>query len=204
MGWTISFESASRRFSMSRWAQLGALTPGGLEIEVKNGNDPYAQLDEVPMIRVTAEFADGGELPLEQVSTDQGGAERSPALSWEQVPNAKSYMVTVYDPDAPTMSGFWHWVVTDIPASVLDLAAGEVPEGATPRRNEAGGTDFIGAAPPAGHGPHRYFVTVQALDVAELDLPEDLTPARVHFMAREHVIARGHVHAVWAHPDQRA
>lgn len=172
--------------------------------EVKNGNDPYAQLDEVPMIRVTAEFLDGGELPLAQVSKDQGGSERSPKLAWEHVPNAKSYMVTVYDPDAPTMSGFWHWVVTDIPASVQELAEGELPDGATARLNEAGGTDFIGAAPPAGHGPHRYFVTVQALDVERLEVPADLTPARVHFMAREHIIARGHVYATWANPDQRA
>ncbi|CAG7845361.1 hypothetical protein USB125703_01623 [Pseudoclavibacter triregionum] len=171
---------------------------------MKNGNDPYAQLDPVPLIRMTAAFQDGGELPLAQVSKAQGGQELSPALEWERVPNAKSYLLTCYDPDAPTMSGFWHWVVADIPASVTSTTEGEVPEGATVRLNEALERGFIGAAPPAGHGPHRYFFTVQALDVERLDVPDDLTAARVHFMAREHVIARGHLHATWANPDQCA
>ncbi len=168
---------------------------------MKNTNDPYAQLDPVPQISITAPFADGDKLPLEQVSEAQGGNELSPEISWEPVDGAKSYMVTCYDPDAPTMSGFWHWVVTDIPASVTRVETGKNPDGATVRFNEALERGYIGAAPPAGHGPHRYFFTVQALDVETLDAPDDLTGARTHFMAREHVIARGYVHATWENPE---
>lgn len=168
---------------------------------MKNGNDPYAQLDPVPEIRVEADFPDGGELPLAQVAPSHGGRGLSPALRWEPVHGARSYLVSGFDPDAPTMSGFWHWVVSDIPGDVTELAEGVPCEGATVRRNEALEREYLGASPPAGHGPHRYFFTVQALDVERLDVPEDLTGARVHFMAREHIIARGGVHATWEHRE---
>lgn len=163
-------------------------------------NDPFEQLLPVPELRVTAEFANGAVLPRSLVHADQGGNPASPAVEWDAVPGAKSYMITMFDPDAPTMSGFWHWVVTDIPAEVTAVAAGELPGGAVTRMNEARDRAFTPACPPAGHGPHRYFLTVQALDVPALDLPDDLTPARVHFMVREHVIARGHVFGVWENP----
>lgn len=171
-------------------------------------NDPYAQLAEVPLLAVRAAFPDGGALPEAQVATAQGGAERSPALEWDAVPGAASYLVSCFDPDAPTMSGFWHWVVYNIPAEVtsLDEGAGsghpgDLPDGAVAAYNEALGRQYIGASPPAGHGPHRYFFTVSALDEL-LELPDDLTGARVHFMAREHVIARGHVMATWENPGE--
>lgn len=171
---------------------------------MKNGNDPYAQLDPAPEIRLEADFEDGGRMPLAQVSTAQGGEDRSPALRWEPVEGARSYLVSCYDPDAPTMSGFWHWVVADIPAEVTELAEGTVPDGATVRLNEALEARYIGPQPPAGHGPHRYFLTVSALEVPKLELPVDLTAARVHFMAREHVIARGSIHALWQNPEDAA
>lgn len=169
-------------------------------------NDPYAALDEVPTIEVRAPFAEGDTLPDAQVAESHGGRGRSPALDWDEVEGAAAYLVTCFDPDAPTMSGFWHWVVYNIPAAVTSLeenaGAGDgaaLPEGAVAGRNEALGTEYLGAAPPEGHGPHRYFFTVSALD-STLDLPEGLTGARVHFMAREHVIARGHVMATFEHP----
>ena len=168
-------------------------------------NDPYAKLDRVPSIAVRAPFADGGTLPDAQVAPSHGGQGRSPALEWDAVDGAVTYLVSCFDPDAPTMSGFWHWVVYNLPAECTTLAehAGasdeaSLPAGAVAGRNEALGTEYLGAAPPAGHGPHRYYFTVSALDTA-LDLPADLTGARVHFMAREHVIARGHVMATYEH-----
>lgn len=166
-------------------------------------NDPYAQLAPVPEIAVRADFSNGDTLPLTHVSAGLGGAERSPALSWDAVDGAAAYVVSCYDPDAPTMSGYWHWVVKNIPADVTSLAedAGNasgdlLPAGATAANNEARTHEYLGAYPPPGHGPHRYFFTVSALD-APLDVPEDLTAASVHFMMRESVIARGHVWAVW-------
>lgn len=166
-------------------------------------NDPYAKLDEVPTIAVRAPFADGDTLPDAQVAPSHGGEGRSPALEWDAVEGAVTYLVSCYDPDAPTMSGFWHWVVYNIPANVTALSenAGQgddvsLPDGAVAGCNEALGSEYLGAAPPAGHGPHRYFFTVSALDAA-LELPEGLTGARVHFMARPNVIARGHVMATY-------
>ncbi|KAB1657282.1 YbhB/YbcL family Raf kinase inhibitor-like protein [Pseudoclavibacter chungangensis] len=169
-------------------------------------NDPYAQLAPVPEIAVRAPFPDGGALPLVNAAPSHGGEGRSPALEWDPVEGAAAYLVSAYDPDAPTMSGFWHWIVKNVPADVTALpenagsgVEGALPDGASAGRNEALGTEYLGAAPPAGHGPHRYFFTVQALS-APLDVPDDLTGARVHFMARESIIARGHVMGVFEHP----
>ena len=112
-----------------------------------------------------------------------GGEDVSPQLSWSGFPEeTRSFAVTMYDPDAPTGSGFWHWAVANLPATVTDLPEG-VGDGSKriPRRrnhvgNDAGLKRFIGAAPPAGHGPHRYYIAVHAVDVEKLDLPEGATP----------------------------
>ncbi|GGA58647.1 hypothetical protein GCM10011490_05740 [Pseudoclavibacter endophyticus] len=166
-------------------------------------NDPYEKLAPVPKLAVRAPFTNGDTLPDANVAPSHGGQGRSPALEWDAVDGAAAYLVTCYDPDAPTMSGFWHWVVYNIPGGVTSLPEGagtgdevDLPEGAKAGFNETLGREYRGAAPPAGHGPHRYFFTVSALD-ATLDIPDNLTGARVNFMAREHVIARGHVHAVF-------
>ena len=144
------------------------------------------------------------------MSTNYGGDERSPRLEWDAVEGAESYVVTCYDPDAPTMSGFWHWIVYNLPADTTSLDEGvgtgdltDLPEGAALGYNEALERGFIGAAPPVGHGPHRYFFTVTALD-SKLELPDNLTGARIHFMLREHVIARGHVMATFEAPAEDA
>ena len=105
--------------------------------------------------------------------------------------------MTVYDPDAPTASGFWHWAVADIPAAVTELAEGAgdetgsgLPAGAVTLNSDASLARFVGAAPPPGHGPHRYFVAVHAVDVPSLGLPDGATPAYLGFNLFSHAIAR--------------
>jgi hypothetical protein len=116
------------------------------------------------------------------------GGNLSPELNWKGAPaGTLSYAVTVYDPDAPTGSGWWHWVVYDIPASASGLPGGAVvktalPAGAKQGRNDYGDRNFGGACPPAGDKPHHYIFTVYALKVAKLDVPEDASPALIGFM----------------------
>ena len=163
--------------------------------------DPYDHLPPVPGFTVTStDCSDGEVLSMPHVSgvMGAGGEDRSPHLSWSGFPEGtRSFAVTVYDPDAPTASGFWHWAVANIPASVTELPGGagvggnaKLPEGAVQLRNDAGFPGFVGAAPPAGHGPHRYFVTVHAVDVERLDVPPDASPAFLGFNLFHHTLAR--------------
>ncbi|GAA2248815.1 YbhB/YbcL family Raf kinase inhibitor-like protein [Herbiconiux moechotypicola] len=163
------------------------------------GNDPFARAAEVPTFTLTSTtVVDGGTWPAPQYSAAfgvPGGEDVSPQLSWSGAPEGtQSYLVTVYDPDAPTQSGFWHWAVANIPAAVTELPENAsvegLPAGAVQFPNDADAPRFYGAAPPAGHGPHRYFVSVEALDVATLDLPADSTPAFAEFNAVPHLLAR--------------
>ncbi len=116
------------------------------------------------------------------------GENQSPQIEWSAAPaGTKSFAVTVYDPDAPTGSGWWHWVVYDIPASVkkLDTGAGRadrLPKGAKHGRNDYGDFAFGGACPPVGDKPHRYIVTVHALKVEKLDVPAEASSALIGYM----------------------
>jgi hypothetical protein len=163
--------------------------------------DPYADLPEVASFSVTSsDLTDGAQLGLPQLSGifGAGGEDISPQLSWSGFPEeTKSFAVTCYDPDAPTGSGFWHWAVADIPVSVtsLDTNAGDengtgIPEGAVTVANDAGLTRFLGSAPPPGHGVHRYFFVVHAVDVESLGLPDGATPAFLGFNLFFHTLAR--------------
>jgi Raf kinase inhibitor-like YbhB/YbcL family protein len=120
----------------------------------------------------------------------EGGQDVSPQLSWRGFPaETKSFVVTCYDPDAPTVSGFWHWVMYDVPASVTSLPADagnvgrlKVPAGAKVLTGDAGFAGFCGAAPPPGHGPHRYIFCVSALPVGALPIDEETaSPAVCQF-----------------------
>lgn len=165
-------------------------------------NDPFDRLPEVPAFTVTSEtVADGDAFAKPQYSGAfgvPGGEDVSPQLSWSGAPaETKGYAVTVYDPDAPTGSGFWHWAVANLPADVTSLpegagtAAGDLlPAGSFQLSNDAGTAQFIGAAPPAGHGEHRYFITVHALDTDDIGIPADSTPAFLGFTMSSHILGR--------------
>ena len=166
--------------------------------------NPYDALPKLPTFDLTSEdITDGEPLKLEQVSgiMGAGGHDISPQLSWSGFPEeTKSFAVTVYDPDAPTASGFWHWIVVNIPASTSTLVSGAgdaggtgLPSTALTVEGDHSHTQYVGAYPPAGHGPHRYFVAVHALDVDTLDLEADAKGAVVGFNLFMHAIARAYI-----------
>ncbi len=161
--------------------------------------DPYAALPKLPTFTLTSSsLTDGQPLANPQVSgiMGAGGQDASPQLSWSGFPEeTRSFAVTVYDPDAPTASGFWHWAVANLPATCTELPEGAgdgslLPGDALTLVNDAGMRRYVGAAPPAGHGPHRYYVAVHAVDSEKLDLAEDASPAYLGFNLFMHAIAR--------------
>jgi Raf kinase inhibitor-like YbhB/YbcL family protein len=163
--------------------------------------DPYAELKKLPTFTLTSQdVVNNAPLPLAQVSgvMGAGGSDTSPQLSWSDFPDGtKSFAVTIYDPDAPTVSGFWHWAVADIPVTTTSLAAGAgdekgsgLPSGAVQLKNDASMVGYIGAAPPSGHGVHHYYIAVHAVDVESLDLAEGATPAYLGFNLFFHSLAR--------------
>lgn len=137
-----------------------------------------------------------------------GGSNQSPVLQWSGAPaGTQSFAVTVYDPDAPTGSGWWHWMVVDLPASVTALPAnaGEkggarLPAGARQMRNDYGLWAWGGMCPPPGDKPHRYIFTVHALSVAKLDMPDDATTAIGGFMIHAHTLATASFTATYGRP----
>jgi Raf kinase inhibitor-like YbhB/YbcL family protein len=117
------------------------------------------------------------------------GKNISPALKWTGAPkDTKGYALTVYDPDAPTGSGWWHWVVVNIPASAAELPegaggeGGKLPAGAMQVKTDFGKAAYGGPCPPQGDKPHRYIFTVYALKTDKLDIPADATAALAGFM----------------------
>ena len=126
------------------------------------------------------------------------GENKSPALKWSGAPkDARSFVVTVYDPDAPSGSGWWHWMVVNIPANVTELpadagAAGgaNLPRGATQLRSDFGSAAWGGVCPPPGDKPHRYVFTVYALKTDKLDLPADASAALAGFMTHANAIGK--------------
>ncbi|MBV9450826.1 MAG: YbhB/YbcL family Raf kinase inhibitor-like protein [Streptosporangiaceae bacterium] len=168
---------------------------------------PYDFMPAVPSFELRSDdVADGEMMSDNQVYNGFGmsGENISPSLSWSGFPaETQGFAVTCYDPDAPTGSGFWHWVLLGLPASVTSLPSGAgsgagLPAGAFHVRNDYGSKDFGGAAPPAGE-THRYVFAVHALDVDSLGIDDSVTPAVAGFNLRFHTIARALMTPVYGH-----
>jgi len=162
---------------------------------------PYDALPKLPGFSLTSADVKDGE-PMADTHRSgvfgAGGDDTSPQLSWSGFPpETKSFTVTMYDPDAPTAAGFWHWAVMNIPANVTELTSGAgdpkgsgLPKGAVQLRGDSGLAQYTGAAPPPGHGYHRYHIVVHAVDVEKLDIPGDASPSLLGFNLFMHAIAR--------------
>lgn len=159
--------------------------------------NPYELLPPTPTFAVRSDdVSDGHRLAEEYVAA---GGNVSPHLSWAGHPEeTKGFVVTCFDPDAPTPSGFWHWTVAHLDASRTALARGAgapdgsaLPAGAIHVRNDTGDLGYTGAAPPPGDVEHRYFFVVHALDVERLEVDESATPTYVAFNTVFHTLARG-------------
>lgn len=161
-----------------------------------------ASADE--FVLTSTDIAEGAPLAERHVFNGFGceGGNVSPALAWSGAPdNTQSFAVTVYDPDAPTGSGWWHWMAYDIPASVTALERGAgsedgLPEGAAHGPNDYGSVGFGGACPPPGE-MHRYQFRVFALDVPALELPAGASSALTGFMINAHTLESAAITATY-------
>ncbi|WP_067710709.1 YbhB/YbcL family Raf kinase inhibitor-like protein [Nocardia yamanashiensis] len=159
--------------------------------------DPYAYLPELPSFALTSDdIADDGALRLDQAAAAVGGLDISPQLSWSGFPDdTQSFAVTMYAPDAPTVSGFWHWCVANIPPDVTSLPTGAgdgsaLPPGAVTLRADAGIAQYTGAAPSPNTGPHRYYFAVHAVGVDTLGVDEFTSGAVLGFNLFATALAR--------------
>jgi Raf kinase inhibitor-like YbhB/YbcL family protein len=164
--------------------------------------DPYTLLPATASFDLTsADVSDGHPLKDDQVAAL---GNTSPQLSWSGAPaGTASYVVTCFDPDAPTGSGWWHWVLVDIPADVTTLETGAastaLPLGAFHCRNDGGGKAFMGAAPPPGDHPHRYYFVVHAVSAETLGVDSDASPAMVGFNLAFKTLGRAIIHGTYQH-----
>lgn len=152
------------------------------------------------------DIKDGEKLPARHVFNGMGyeGDNISPQLAWEDVPEGtKSFVVTCYDPDAPTGSGWWHWLVVNLPAETRELPQGAgsgmapLPATALQTRTDFGTSGYGGAAPPKGR-THRYIFTVHAIDVEKLDVDENASGAMVGFNINFHSLGSASITALFS------
>jgi len=159
------------------------------------------------MTLTSPDIAPGAKIADEQVFSSFGctGGNISPALSWSGAPQGtKSFALSVYDPDAPTGSGFWHWVVFNISPDTTSLAKGAgdpksdaAPKGAIEARTDFGAPGYGGPCPPKGDKPHHYIFTIFAVDVDKLDADENATAAVVGFNLHFHTLAKASLTALY-------
>lgn len=154
----------------------------------------------------SSEIAEGKALTNKQVFKGFGcdGENVSPQLSWSGAPaGTKSFAISVYDPDAPTGSGWWHWTLVNLPATTNELPAGagssggKLPAGAAQGRTDFGQAGFGGACPPAGDKPHRYQFTVWALKADKLPVDENASGAMVGFMLNANALGKATLTATY-------
>ena len=158
--------------------------------------DPYPLLPAAGSFTVTSDDVVDAR-PLSEDHVFAGG-NVSPQLSWSGFPEGtRGFVVTMFDPDAPTPSGFWHWVLVGLDAGTTSLprgagaeGGGALPAGAFMVRNDMGTSGYAGAAPPPGDQVHRYFLVVHAIDTEKLDVDENASPAVVSFNLAFHTLAR--------------
>jgi Raf kinase inhibitor-like YbhB/YbcL family protein len=164
--------------------------------------NPYELLPSVPSFTLTStDVQDGRPLADDQVAAK---GNTSPQLSWSGAPEGtRSFVVTCFDPDAPTPSGFWHWVLVDVPGDVTSLdtgaSAGNLPGNAFHVRNDGGDAGFMGAAPPEGDHPHRYFFVVHAVEDPTLGVDADASNAVVSFNLAFKTLGRAILHGTYQH-----
>ena len=175
-----------------------------MSIERPVSPNPYDLLPPAPSFTVTStDVTEGQPIKDDQVYAK---GNTSPQLSWSGAPEGtQSFVVTCFDPDAPIVSGFWHWVVVDIPAGVtsLDTGAGgsdaSLPSGAFHVRNDFGAKEFGGAAPPEGDQVHRYYFVVTAVGPEKLGVDSDVSPAVVGFNLAFKTLARASIMGTYAY-----
>jgi Raf kinase inhibitor-like YbhB/YbcL family protein len=177
-----------------------------MSLDRPQAQDPYEKLPSVPSFDLTSgDVADGEAMPAAHAADGaaDGAQNTSPQLSWSGAPDGtKSYVVTCYDPDAPTPSGFWHWCLVNVPAEVTSLPTGagsgsDLPGNAFHVRNDVSSKDYTGAYPPDGDRPHRYYFVVHAVDVDALDVDDDASAAVVSFNLVFHTLARAQLVATF-------
>jgi len=170
--------------------------------------NPYDFLPPLPDFDVSSDdLTDGTAMPLAHVHDSAGGENVSPHLRWSGFPAAtRGFAVTCFDPDAPTLSGWWHLQLFGLPVEVTELARGVVtadgaglPAGAFTTRTDYGTPGWQGASPPPGDVPHRYYVVVHALDTDDLGIGPDVTPAIGGFHLTAHGLARATLLVTYAH-----
>ena len=181
---------------------LGAASIAGAQAAKAQKAKTKATHIAVGHLKLTApDFVAKGRITLAHVFNGMGctGQNISPALAWANAPaGTKSFAVTMYDPDAPTGSGWWHWVMYNIPAETTGLAAGAGNGRNAPRSSAQGTTDFGtkgygGPCPPVGDKPHHYHITLFALKTGKLDVPGNATAAYVGFNLNANKLATARV-----------
>lgn len=148
-----------------------------------------------PLLTVSStQFANGTLMPSGDAQSGCGGSNQSPDLAWSGAPAAtKSFVLTMFDPDAPTGVGFWHWVWFNIPPTTTSIAlgAGTSPSTGTSGLSDYGSFGYGGPCPPVGDGAHHYHIVVSALDTMLTGMPASTTGAYLTFNMRGHIIAQG-------------
>lgn len=164
--------------------------------------DPYPLLPATASFDLRSDDVEAGQ-PLRDEHVASAG-NTSPHLAWSGAPEGtKGYVVTCFDPDAPTPAGFWHWTVVDLPADVTALPTGagagddSLPGHAFHVRNDMSTRDFTGAAPPEGDQQHRYYFVVHALDTDSLGVDADASPTFVAFNVLFHTLGRAVLQATY-------
>ncbi len=175
-----------------------------MTLERPVAEDPYRKLPPLPSFDLTsADLTDGSNVSDAQVAD---GGDTSPQLAWSGAPEGtRSYVVTCFDPDAPTPSGFWHWIAVDIPGDVSELPAGAgesddtLPGEAFHVRNDVGSFAYAGAAPPEGDHKHRYYFVVHAVGQDKLGVDSDASPAVVSFNLAFKALGRAQIVGTYQH-----